>query len=141
MRKAKLLLAMNRPYLPLVEAALADYEILPATTLSQAEKLIFQDGIDMCIISVHFDDSRAVDLIRLIRESKNHRHTPICILRLMSTQNAAYLKHTMITMQLTQEVGEYLELNDDPEFAEKIKSAVQRQLTESGPASTTSKPN
>ncbi|MDR3615311.1 MAG: hypothetical protein P4L53_17260 [Candidatus Obscuribacterales bacterium] len=128
MRKARLLLAMNRPYLPRVEAALADYEVLSATTLSQAEKLIFQDGIDMCIVSVHFDDSRAVDLIRLIRESKNHRHTPICVLRLMSTKNAAYLKHTMETMQLTQEVGEYLEVDDDPRFAEKIKSAVQQQL-------------
>jgi response regulator RpfG family c-di-GMP phosphodiesterase len=140
MRKAKLLLAMNRPYLPLVEAALADYQILSATTLSQAEQLIIEDGIDMCLISVHFDDSRSVDLIRLIRESKHHKHTPICVLRLLPTQNAAYLKQTMTTIQLTQEIGEYLELNDDPAFAEKIKIAVQQQLEKSAMAQVVDRP-
>jgi hypothetical protein len=131
MSKAKLLLAMNLPYLSMVENALSDYALLTATTFRQAERLLIEDGIAMCVISVHFDDSRAVDLIRFIRDSKHHKHTPICVLRLLSTQNADFLRETMTSIQKLLEVGEYLELNDDPQCAEKIKNAIDRQLKKS----------
>ncbi|CAN5227115.1 hypothetical protein BH11CYA1_BH11CYA1_29590 [soil metagenome] len=124
----RLLLAVNLPYLPIIQHALSDYDLCGATTILQAQRLLIEDGFDMCIISIHFDDSRAVELINFMSESKEHKNTPIIVLRLHASEHTALLKSTVDALKKTVNVCEYLEASKETELTTRLRQAVAKHL-------------
>jgi DNA-binding NtrC family response regulator len=125
---ARILLAASILALPQVSAALADHQLSETTTMQQAEKLIAQDGIDMFVIGIHFDESRSVELVKLIRQNSKYKTTPILMLRVTPSEMAHFIKQTMDAMKHLWSITDYLELEGDPDAAEKIADAVTRYL-------------
>jgi hypothetical protein len=110
------------------KSALAEYEIYDATTLEQAERLVVEDGISLFVVGIHFDDSRAGELIKFIRKDAKHKTTPILVLRTAASQVADYLRSTMDVMKSVQTISEYLELELEENPGPIIKEAAARCL-------------
>jgi CheY-like chemotaxis protein len=127
---ARILVAATERVLPQVSAALVGHEVLETTTLQQAQRLILEDGIELCIIGIHFDDSRAVELVKFIRLDPSHRNTPIIITRLTPSDMSNFIRQTMDGMKKLLTISDYLELEGDPLATIKIKDSVTRVLLE-----------
>jgi DNA-binding response OmpR family regulator len=106
---ARILIAVSKLALPEGSAALAAHELLEITTLRQSETLIAQDVIDMFVIGVHFDDSRSVELVKLIRQSSKYKTTPILMLRVTPSEMAHFIKQTMDAMKHLWSITDYVE--------------------------------
>jgi len=50
-----------------IAAILSGYELKFVRTLEEARRALQDDGIDLVLIGVHFDDSRMFDLLRYVR--------------------------------------------------------------------------
>ncbi len=114
--------------MPRMRAALAGHELLETTTLQQSERLVIEDIIDLFVIGIHFDDSRTMELVKLIRLDPKHKETPILITRLTPSSMAEFIQQTMETMKSLRVVTDYLELEDDPMADVKIRDTVSRLL-------------
>jgi response regulator RpfG family c-di-GMP phosphodiesterase len=125
---ARILLAASKISLPPICAALHGHELLQTTTSQQAEKLITEDGIELFVIGIHFDDSRAMELVKQIRTDKKHEHTPIIMIRITPSEIVAFLRQTMDTMKSLKVIDDYLEVDNDPLAEVKIKNLVNKHL-------------
>ncbi len=92
------------------------------------EQLILEDGIDLFLVGIHFDESRALELIPLIRKDTRHSETPIIVIRLLPTENQKLLKQSVNAMQSLHIVSDYLELEDDRKAKLKIRQAVDNYV-------------
>lgn len=57
---------------------LAGHDVLPVRTLAEAQQALAREKLDMIIISVHFDESRMFDLLRLLQASAR-REPVVCV--------------------------------------------------------------
>ena len=121
---ARILVAASSMVLRQVSTALSGHEILETTTLRQAERLVLQDGIDIFVIGIQFDESRAVDLVKSIRLDPKHKATPIVMVRLTPSNMADSIRQTMNAMTSILSINVYLELEDDQLAAQKIRDIV-----------------
>ncbi len=126
---ARILVAATERALPQIRAALLGHEVLETATIRQAQRLIVEDGIELFLIGIHFDDSRAIELVNYIRLDQRHRKTPIAITRLTPTDMANFIRQIMDGLKRRQTISEYLELEGDPLAAAKIKDAVTMLLS------------
>jgi DNA-binding response OmpR family regulator len=92
MKRTKILIAQNPTAVDITAKALPDYDLVIVTDLLNTQYQIREKGIDIFVIGIHFDDSRAVDLISVIRKDDKYRKTPILILRLLPTEIGDTLK-------------------------------------------------
>lgn len=125
---ATILVASTKYVLPHVRAALAGQELLEALNMQEAQRLVMKDGIELFVIGVHFDDSRAMELVKFIRLDPKHSQTPIVVVRLTPTTMADYMRQTMDTMKSLQVISDYLELEGDPAAQARIQEAVTKLL-------------
>lgn len=128
MRQPKLLLANRAELILVIKEALSKYELLETTTLRQAERLVIEDGIDCFVIGIHFDDSRALDLVKFIRSTASHKSTPIIVTRILPSLNAQMLKDNVTIWHSIYRISDYLELESDSEAGEKVRAAVAKCL-------------
>lgn len=128
MTPARILLAEEAAILPTVTSALVGYELLATVSLRQAERLILEDGIDLFVVGIHFDDSRAMELIKKVRLDRKHGNTPIIIHRLSPSEHAELLKQTLDVMRTMNIISDYLEVEGDPDAKSKIRKAVEQYL-------------
>jgi DNA-binding response OmpR family regulator len=125
---ARILIAEEKSVLAAVAQALEGYELLKATTLPEAERLMLEDGIDLFVIGIHLDDSQSMVLVKQIRNKKNHAKTPIVMIRLLPSANAEMLRFTLDYMKTVQGISAYLELENDPRSTQNIRAAVENCL-------------
>lgn len=118
--------------LPTVLEALAGYELLQATSLHEAERLVLESGIDLFVLGIHLDDSRCLPLIKFIRSNKHHSTTPIIVVRLLPSANPQILRHTLDAMKTIHGISDYLELEGDPQSASKIRERAEKCLPAQG---------
>lgn len=112
-----------------LESALAGYDLYTATSLQQAQRLIWEDGIDIFVIGIHFDESRAMELVKLIREEPKHRKTPIIVVRFWPSDNAKILRQTIEVMKSVRAVSDYIEADSEERpFVERVREAVEKHL-------------
>jgi response regulator RpfG family c-di-GMP phosphodiesterase len=128
METVRILIAEEDPMMPLVVAALQGYELIEAYTFEQAVRMILEDGIDVVVIGIHFDDSRAMELITYIRTNKEHHKIPIVVHRLCHSEYAGLLRTSLLAMKSLRFVNEYLELENDPHAKSRIREVVEAQL-------------
>jgi response regulator RpfG family c-di-GMP phosphodiesterase len=124
MKKARIMIAQDAKALGKTKDALDAYELVVVTDLMQARYQLIEDGIDVFVIGIHFDESRAIDLVNFIRNDKKHERTPIIFVRLLPTTMKDILKTTVVALIKIGTISDYLELEGDPDFASKIKQSV-----------------
>jgi DNA-binding response OmpR family regulator len=89
--------------------ALRGYEVMQAGTLKEAERLTIEDGINLFIVGIHFDDSRAMQLITTIRLDEHHKTTPIVVVRLSASEHTEMLRMTLDTLVKLNIINEFIE--------------------------------
>ncbi len=125
---ARILLAASAISKYLLRAALAEHELLETTTFGEAQRLVLEDGIDLFVICIFFDDSRAMELVTVIRTDPKHKQTPILVVRVTPSEMADFIRHTMNTMKTLHVISDYLELDGDPIADIKIGDAAKEYL-------------
>lgn len=126
----RILIAQEARSLGMVADALRGYELLTATTLQEAERLLLEDGIDLFVVGIHFDDSRGVELIKVIRKDSRHAKNPIVVARLIPSDHAQILRQTMDVMCAMQVVNAYIEEDGQPGVEHRLREAVDKVVEE-----------
>jgi hypothetical protein len=132
MPKGKILVAHDPSGLFTIESALHGYELVIATDFMKAELMIIEDGIDCIVIGIHFDYSRAVELVSAIHKSEKHKTTPVILVRYSPSTNEQMLRFTVNQFIDLGTVKDYLELEHDADAAEKLRAAVDACFVASG---------
>lgn len=91
-------------------SALEGYRLAVADDFEHALRLIQEDDdIDLFVIGILFDDSKAMELIKIIRLDTDKREVPIIVTRFMPSQYEEMLSHVMDTMKALGTVSYYFE--------------------------------
>lgn len=122
------MIAQDAQALGMTQDALRGYDLVVVTEIRAAQRLVMEDGIDLFVIGIHFDDSRAVELVRFIRSDQRHKTTPIVFVRLLPTTLRDILGTTVLALIKMGTISQYLELENDPDFAVKIRDYVSSLL-------------
>ena len=130
MPPAKIFVAVKSEPLATVVEALHGYELCIADNVQHGMRLLNeQHDIDIFIIGILFDDSKAMDLIKRVSSRETAAKRPILVVRLMSSQHEEVLKSTMKTMIELKIVKEYLEvLHTHPGAKRMIRNLVEKYL-------------
>lgn len=121
----RILLAQENLSSP-VMAELDNYDLLKVTTLKEAQRLILENGIDLVIIDMAFDNGSVMDLVSFVRENGRHFDTPIIVTRSKPIEEAEFIRSLMNTLCSVRIVSEYLELDNPDRAIVRIKSAVYK---------------
>ncbi len=105
----RVLLAHDPEKIGFLVDALAGLEVMQASTAQEAERLIVEDGIDLFILGIHFDDSRALQVITTIRLDEKHKKTPILVVRLSPSEHTEMLRMTLDTLIKLHVITDFIE--------------------------------
>jgi PleD family two-component response regulator len=129
MKRTRILVAQEKSCIHVLEDALAGYDVVPTTTLQEAERMLIENGIDLIVIGIHFDDSRAMELVKYVRDSSSHKKTPIIVVRYWPSDHAKILRQTMDIMKSVHAISAYIEADaDEKPFIERVRSTVDQTL-------------
>ena len=128
MKVARILVAQNPKGLQVTKTALSGYEVVTVDNIQRAKHQVMEDGIDLFLLGIHFDDSRAIELVSFIRNDEKHKKTPIIIMRVLPTLMVDSLRTTINALIKTGTVSQYLEVEGDQDPVDKIRKAVQKFL-------------
>lgn len=138
MSPAKIFVAVKPEPLATVVEALQGYELCIADNVQHGTRLLNeQQDIDIFVIGILFDDSKAMELIKRVSSRETATKRPILVVRLMSSQHEEVLKSTMKTMIELKIVTEYLEvLHTHPGAKRMIRNLVEKYLPDEKLAAT-----
>jgi DNA-binding response OmpR family regulator len=128
MNQERILLALEPAAFPEMRRALAAYELLEAANLTQAQNYLLDPRIDMFVVGIHFDDSRAMELIRIIRSNKRLKSVPVLVIRTLPSEQAKLLRDALGMMKVVMAISDYMELEGDAQAAAKVAEAVAAAL-------------
>jgi CheY-like chemotaxis protein len=128
MKDSRILIAENHELMPLVASALANYQVIQATSVLDAMDLIAKGNIDLFVISLHFDDSRSLELFAYVRSIEKCRGTPIILLRTQLILLEELLRQTANTLKRTNLISEYLECDHTSEVPATLNACVENFL-------------
>lgn len=135
MKSANILLAQEANIITATAAALYGFEVIAATTIRQAQRLIQENSLDLFVIGIHFDDSNALELVKYIRESTPHLQTPIIMIRVLPTRLANTLRRSVRAVKSLYAISAYLELEKSVDPSRELRAAVTKQLARKNGAS------
>jgi len=113
---------------PWIRAALSGYALIEASSFERAETAILEESIDLFLLEVHFDDSRATELVNIIRRNTQHLCTPIIIVRLAPSELLGPIRQTMISLIALSRINDYIEFRSDKLSDEYIANCIARYL-------------
>jgi hypothetical protein len=128
MNNARILIAQTPETAPITQFALVGYELVTVYDLKAAKYQVMENGIDLFVVGIHFDESRATDLIAFIREDEKHKRTPVLVVRLLASTQAYVLTIKMNALIRIEAVQQYLEIAGSPNASKKIRAAVDALL-------------
>jgi len=131
MNRSKILLAQEATVVAYSAEALSCYHVISVTTFAQAQRAILDEDIEVFVIGIHFDDSKAIELVRQIRNSHKHFHKPIIIIRVLPSQLAKTLKHSVMAVKKLYDIADYLELEHSADPSQELCEAIDNQLEKS----------
>jgi DNA-binding response OmpR family regulator len=127
----RILLAHDPQKIGFLLDSLTGFELVPAATVKEAERLITENGINLFIIGIHFDDSRALQLITDIRLDEKHKTTPIVVVRLSQSEHTEMLRMTMDTLIKLHIVDEFIEIENPGQNQKKLfRKLVEKILNQ-----------
>lgn len=126
----KIFIALRPEPLPMVQQALEGYDLVVAQDFDHAQKLITDDDeFDLFVIGILFDDSKAMELIKIIRLDPTKHNIPILVTRFMPSQYEDMLRRVLDTMKALNTVSDYLESDlSVPELKERVRHTVEKYL-------------
>ncbi|HEY9777898.1 MAG TPA: hypothetical protein V6C81_29320 [Planktothrix sp.] len=127
--KQTVLLADEPRYAKRLKEALAQYNLIEATSVENAEQLMTDHKVDLVIVGAHFDDSRSVQLINAVRKDTRHKESPILAVRMAPSDNPKILLDTFSTMIKLRLLSAYLEINDFAKEGQEVRSVVKNLLS------------
>ncbi|PZM77143.1 MAG: hypothetical protein DKT66_28300 [Candidatus Melainabacteria bacterium] len=121
----KLFLASDVEGLRRLYAVLADFDFRSSSTLDDALRLLDSPmSFDLIIIGVHFDDSRAVDLLREIRSRSRYELIPVLFIRTQPSSISQILEQSILSLKEAYRVNGFIETDlldeDDCRIREEI---------------------
>jgi response regulator RpfG family c-di-GMP phosphodiesterase len=125
---ARILIAEDQKALPYVTQALAGYDLLIASSIKEAERMTLEDGIDLFVLGIHFEDSRATELANIIRRSAVHANTPIILVRILPSTIAKFIRSSTNALKTSGIITDFLEFQKTDEIAPVLKKAVEIYL-------------
>lgn len=135
MVRKRILVAENPARINEVCEALSSYELLRATKLYEAERLLMEDGIDLFVVGVHFDESQALELVKFIRSNKEHKKSPIVVIRSYQSEHENILRQALGVMKMTDAITEYLECQGHCDDLTELKAALSATVERLVPSS------
>ncbi len=121
----KFFLASDVEGLRRLYSVLADFDFRSSSTLDDALRLLDSPmSFDLIIIGVHFDDSRAVDLLREIRSRPRYELTPVLFIRTQPSSISLILEQSILSLKDAYRVNGFIETDlldeDDCRIREEI---------------------
>lgn len=121
----KFFLASDVEGLRRLYSVLADFDFRSSSTLDDALRLLDSPmSFDLIIIGVHFDDSRAVDLLREIRSRPRYELTPVLFIRTQPSSISQILEQSILSLKDAYRVNGFIETDlldeDDCRIREEI---------------------
>jgi hypothetical protein len=80
----RILLAASPESQEICQRILKNHYLLCVATVPEAQQYLEAGNIDLIICTLVFDDSRMIDLLRLVKEHRKWKHIPFICLRLVS---------------------------------------------------------
>lgn len=123
---ASILVAASPEPAAVAERILAQHVLCRAATMVQAEQFLRERSFDLIFSTVVFDESRMLDLLRLVKSSPEWRHIPFVCARLIPyVLDAPALAGVSFTCRILGAVA-FLDLADyriepEREFLEAIE--------------------
>jgi len=125
---ARILIAEDQKALPYVTQALAGYELLIASSMKEAEQMTLADGIDLFVLGIHFEESRATELASTIRRSPKHEKTPIVLVRILPSTIEKFIRSSTNGLKASGIITDFLEFQKTDEISSKLKKCVEALL-------------
>lgn len=106
-------------------AILADFDFRSASTIEDALRILDSPmDFNLIILGVHFDDSRAVDLLREIRLRTRYEKTPVLFIRTQQSSISQILEQSILSLKDAYRVNGLIETDlldeDDCRIREEI---------------------
>lgn len=98
-------------------------------TLSEARQIISTVRFDLVIAGVHFDDSRAVELLQIVRTNKKTEKTPFVFIRTRHSSMALEIEKTINTLQKALAHSGLIETEMLAEDDELIRKELFRSIS------------
>ncbi|MBS1957733.1 MAG: hypothetical protein JST89_26345 [Cyanobacteria bacterium SZAS-4] len=108
--------------------ALRGQDIRFVQTLSEAKQVLETVKFDLIIAGVHFDDSRAVELLQEVRTSRKVCDTPLVFVRTRSSSLANEIKRTLANLQKVYHHNGLVETDAYQEDDLRIRAALLSTL-------------
>jgi CheY-like chemotaxis protein len=124
----KVLLAETDEAYGRISKLISNYEVLSVNSVLKAPAIMSAHRIDLFLIAVHFDHSRAIDLVQLIREFSGYEQTPIIIYRSSPSNLAELLRDTILKLTKCYSVSSYLDLEGSSLAQSDLRSAIESCL-------------
>jgi len=126
MRPGKILVLVGPEVIQLVSECLKGYDLLTAHNFDQGVDLIHMNSVDLFVVDILFDESQAMELIRLIRAAPLHRKSAIVVTRLGPSDHADMLRSVVMPLTSSQTISCYFE----GEVADRYLGPVLRKTVE-----------
>jgi hypothetical protein len=122
-----ILIAEDPIAMPYLREALEPHALIECVDTQDALKKMSDQDIDFFVVGIHFDESRGVDLVTLIRNEDRYKETPILVVRLLKTHLGPFLKENMgVLKTLWPNIG-YMEF-DEAATDSTLKRELQKFL-------------
>lgn len=128
MSDTRILIAQPKEAIALTTRALRGYDLVPTTTLMQAKRMVIEDGIDIFVIGIHFDDSRSLEFVHEIRSSEYHADTPVIMVRTMPSAIEHTLRKSVHAVKDLYNIALYLECEDEAKLEFELRAKVESLL-------------
>lgn len=106
--------------LPLLQG----FDVSCAGTLMEAEKLLTKGAFDLIVVGVHFDDSRAVEFLTIVRDDEQHKFTPFVFVKTRPSTISEQLKKPILMLKKFSQVSAYVETDQLKEDDKRIRAAI-----------------
>lgn len=107
-----------------LQPVLDGFSLQTAVSFSQAIEIISVSKFDLILTGVHFDDSRGVEFLKKVRETKRHKRTPFVFIRTRPSVIREQLRKTINALDKVLDVTGYIETDLLEEDSEKIRAAI-----------------
>jgi hypothetical protein len=121
-KPARLLLADIQTGQILLRSALVGYECFSAGTFAEGMRLMKEDGFDMVICGVHFDDSRMLEFFQEIRKQPDHAKTKLIAFRAGGTELRTVLRDSINIVRNVLHLSAYIEWEDHSSSTSPVDS-------------------
>ncbi|MFA6209614.1 MAG: hypothetical protein WCT03_12615 [Candidatus Obscuribacterales bacterium] len=127
--RGKILIFVGPEVTHLVTESLNGYDLFLAHKFDDAAELILNSGVDLFVIDVLFDESQAMELIKLIRKDSQHRNSSIVLTQLVSSHHSEMLRTVVSSLTNSQTISCFFEGQvTDHDIGAVFRKTVERYL-------------